>query len=86
VLESLNGTEMMALSCVLITVLWQLFLSMFVFSFRRVLREHDELKKSHVEFQLVVVRDYATKHELNDSVVRIEHKLDQLFNDVHRGH
>lgn len=84
-LEGLNGTELIALCCVLVTALWQLFLSVFVFSFRRVLREHDELKKSHTEFQLVVVRDYATKYELNDSLLRIEKKLDQLFNDVHRS-
>ncbi|BFM20513.1 hypothetical protein [Gilvimarinus japonicus] len=84
-IESLNGTEMIALCCVLVTGLWQLFLTVLMFSFRRVLREHDELKKSHFELQLAVVRDYATKIELSDSVTRIETLLNQLFNDVHRS-
>ncbi len=42
VLETLTPTESLALACVFLMVLWQLFLSVFAFSFRRVLREHDD--------------------------------------------
>ena len=84
-IESLNVTEIIVLCCVLVTGLWQLFLTVLIFSFRRVLREHDDLKKAHLSLHLAVVGEYATKIELGESVTRIEALLNQLFNDVHRS-
>ncbi len=42
-------------------------------------RELSELSKDHNEFKLKVSENYATKYDLNQSVGRIERKLDKLL-------
>lgn len=84
-LEKKPTTARLSIAAMGFVVLWQVVLSVSDFSFRRMVAEHDTLKESHSKLQLDVAKNYVTREELHNSMLRIEGKIDELFNDVHRG-